>query len=148
MPEPDLRRLPETPVSRHPAADHDRGSGIRRLGRLDPLQERVHDRLLVAGGQVGPLLVADRLAFADLVEEGGLDAAEAEVQPRGPRPGEGDGLRVTGRRQLVDRGPTRKGQAQDARALVEGLAGRIVTGPADHGDVAVWLPTDEVAVTA
>src|SRR6202158_1244463 len=97
---------------------------------------------------MGPLLVADRLAFADLVEEGGLDAAEAEVQPGSPWPGERHRPRVAGCRQLVDRWAAGKGQAQDAGTFVERLPSGVVARAADHGDLPVRLPTDQVAVTA
>src|SRR5205807_6783041 len=156
MAKPRLGRLAKTSVTRDAAADDDRRDGpptltLPRKGGgkycgLDPLQEGVDDRFLVAGGQVGALLLTDRLAFADLVEQGGLDAAEAEVQSWCPRARERDGLRVAARRQFVDRGAAGKGQAQNARALVEGFSSGVVARPADHGDLAVRLPSDEVTV--
>src|SRR5207244_2864894 len=94
------------------------------------------------------LLLAERFALADLIEQSRLDTAEAEVQPRRPRPREGHRARVAAGRQLVDRRTPREGQAQDARAFVERLPRGIVARPADHRDLAVRLPSDKVAVAA
>src|SRR6202022_3242510 len=116
------------------------------LGGLDPLQQGVDYRLLVAGGQVGAVLVGNRRPFADLVEQRGLDAAEAKVEAGRAGSRKANRARIALRGQGIDRRATRKRQAEDARALVEGLPRRIVDRSTDHRDAAVLVPADQGAV--
>src|SRR5438132_10389369 len=140
--------LAKTAIARDAAAEHDRWRRVGSLGRLDAQQEGIDDRLLVAGGEIGALLLGDRGAFADLVEQRRLHTAEAEVEAGSAWPRKADRPRISLRRQRVDRGAAGKRQTQDARPLVEGLASGIIECPADHADAAVRMPSDQVAVAA
>src|SRR5205823_8259857 len=65
--------------------------GLHRLGCLNTLEQRVDDRFLVARRQIGARLLAELNTLASLVEQRRLDATEAEVEARCPRPWEGQG---------------------------------------------------------
>src|SRR5207245_1099695 len=104
--------------------------------------------LLIAGRQIRTLLLGQRRPLPHLVEQGSLDAAEAEVEAGCARPREGDCPRIARRRQLVNRRTAGEWQTQDPRALVERLPRRVVPGAPDHRDAAVLLPADQVAVPA
>ena len=71
------QRGPQLRVGRH-AADDRHAIGA---GGLDPLDERTHDRALVARGQVGAAILQLAGVIAQLVEEGGLHTREREVEP-------------------------------------------------------------------
>ena len=102
------------------------GLGVQRA--LDADHQRLDDRVLVARGEVGGaargLLLPE---VADLVEQRGLQAREREVQPGHPRGRrEGERGRVAVRGELGQRRPAGVAEAEQPRALVERLAGRVV----------------------
>ena len=69
------------------------------------------------------------LAAAQVVEQRGLEAAEAEAAAAGHGAREADVARVAARRQLVELPAARVAEAEQPGAFVEGLAGRVVHGP-------------------
>src|SRR5438445_9010 len=52
--------LTKAAIARDAAAEHDRWRRVGSLGRLEAQQEGIDDRLLVAGGEIGALLLGDR----------------------------------------------------------------------------------------
>src|SRR5205823_13339162 len=99
-----------------------------RQSRLSALQQRIDDGLLIAGRQIRTLLLGQRRPLPHLVEQGGLDAAEAEIEAGCARPREGDCSRIARCRELVNRRAAGEWQTQDPRTLVERLARRVVPG--------------------
>src|ERR1700736_5832170 len=67
-PEAFLRGLAQPPVPGHAAAEHDRRRRVLGLRCLDPLEQRVDDRFLVAGREVGALLLAKLAPLTGFVE--------------------------------------------------------------------------------
>ena len=67
----------------------------------------------------------------------GLQPGEGEVGLAGHRPRERDRVAVAAAREAVDRGTARVAEPEEARDLVERLAGRVVDGLAEHLVVAV-----------
>ena len=130
----------------NPSSQDDSCNRFRSQRRLDALEQRVHDRLLVAGSQVGTLLICQVTQLADLVQEGGFHPAEAEVESRCARTREGERPRIPALGQPVYRRPSGKRQPEDPGALVECLPRCVVTGAPHHLDGAMFLPADEVAV--
>ena len=102
--------------------------GRQVLGRrLRALDERPHDRALVRRGEIGAAaleLVGSEVA--DRVEERRLEAREREVEPGNARDRERVGLGITLARETVELGAAGVAEAEQARTLVEGLAGRVV----------------------
>src|SRR5438128_3247498 len=141
-------RLAQSPVARDAAAEHDRRRRLLSLSRLNALQQRIDDGLLVAGRQVRALLLGQRGPLPHLVEQRGLDAAEAEVEAGCTRSRKSDSPRIARCRELVNRRAAGEWQTEDPRTLVEGLPCCIVEGAANHRDVAVLLAADKVAVPA
>src|SRR4029077_13892382 len=90
---------------------------------LDAPRERLDDRTLVGGREVGaPALRVLLPQRSQLVEQGGLQAAEGEVEPRDLLRGrKRERLGVAVLRQLLQRRPARKAEPEHPRALVERL---------------------------
>src|ERR687885_2801947 len=140
---------PELRVRRHTAADgHPPGSlALDRVG--EPAHERIDDRPLVRGGEVGP--PAPRLRFTqvpDRVEQGGLQPAEAEVQGAGGRPRQVERLWVAISGEPVELRAARVAEPEQASPLVERLAGSVVEGLTQHLVRSELLDPSEEGVTA
>ena len=113
------------------AADDRDAVGARRL---DPLDERAHDRPLVARGQVrAPRceLVVTQLPHG--VEQRGLQPREREVEAGDARDREVVRLGIAVAREQVELTPAGIPEAEEARALVERLAGGVVERRSEHG---------------
>ena len=99
----------------------------------EPLDERAHDRALVARGEIGaPRVELVRREVAHGVEQRRLEPGEREVEPGHARDREGERLRVALAREPVDLGAARVAEAEQPRALVERLAGRVVERRPEH----------------
>src|SRR5438105_1334124 len=139
----------ELRVGRDPADDGD----PLRAGRLDSLErppdQRADDRALVARGEVGaaPLELVGR-EVANGVEERRLQAGEGEVEARDARNGERVGLRIALVRETVERGAAGVAEAEQPRALVEGLARRVVDGRPDAAEAVPLAHVEEQRVPA
>ncbi len=126
-------------VGGHAAAEGEPGSGLRRERALDAQDQRLDDRVLVGGGEVGcaPLrLLLPQVAHR--VEQRRFQAGEGEVQAghaRGDR--EREGGRVAVRGELRQRRAARIAEAEQPCALVERLAGGVVERAAQHRVAAV-----------
>src|ERR1700730_3053907 len=123
----------------------------RRLRqRLVQLHEqRLYDRLLEGGGQVGPLCRTRRVAeVTQPVQKGGLQAAEAVFETWEDGPRQRLSGRVAGARQPVEGGPTRVAEPKHSSGFVERLAGGIVSRSSDDLEAAVLWHPDEVRVGA
>ena len=87
--------------------------------------------------------------LSHVVDHGGLEPGEGEVVALAEhRPGEPDrgGIAIGG--EAVDGGAARIAEAEEAGNLVEGLAGGVVDGLAEHLVAAVVLHDDEQRVAA
>src|SRR5204862_6156514 len=95
--------------------------------RLDALDERPHDRALIARREIGaaPLELV-RPKVADGVEKRRLQPREREVETRHTRHGKRVGLRIALPRERVERRAARVREAEQARPLVERLTGGVV----------------------
>ncbi len=144
----DLR--PQAGICGHPAGEeHLPGAiALRRRGRV--ADEGIDHSLLVAGCEVGEAFLIARGALRlDLPHEGGLEAAEAEVEAPGDRgPGESDCARVAGLRGGVERRASGVGQSEHAGSFVEGFAGGIIARPAEDLVFAKVCHQQDVAVSA
>src|SRR5919201_6432470 len=113
---------------RRDAADNGDPLRASRLGGLErPADERADDRALVARGEVGaaPPELGGR-EVADGVEERRLEPGEGEVEARHARDGERVRLRIALACEPVERRAAGVAEAEQPRALVEGLACRVV----------------------
>src|SRR3954451_23780950 len=141
-------RRPQLGVRRHAADDGD-PLGARLLGGLErPRDERAHDRPLVARGQIGTPRLELVPEPAHLVQQCGLHAREREVEPRHARDREVEGLGVALAREPVDLRPARIAEPEQARALVERLAGRVVERGPERLEGAVLAHVHEQRVPA
>src|SRR3989304_5290411 len=128
------------------AAGEEDAARVERLGGADGLpDEDVDDGGLEGGGDVGD----GRPGLLGGAGDSRLEAAEAEVgaasqpgagQARRPRPGRA--------RPALDGGAAGEAEAEDARRLVERLAGGVVARAADEAVAAAALGEDELAVAA
>ena len=116
---------------------------------LRALDEGADDRPLVRGREVGApsleLLVPE---VAHLVEERRLEAREREVEPGHPGHREVERLGIALLRKAVDRGPARVAEPEQARALVERFAGRVVERRAEDVEPGVVLHVEQERVAA
>src|SRR5207248_1406681 len=104
--------------------------------------------IVIEAGQVFKWLGLGKAQAGIGVERRRIGATEPEVAARWPRPWEGQGTWIALLGETVDGRPAGKGQPENARALIECLAGGIVASPSNHVNGAVCTPADEVAVTA
>src|SRR5919198_2649255 len=143
------QRGTELRVGRDAADDGD----LLRAGRLGGLEraadERADDRALVARGEIGapPLELGGR-EVADGVEKCRLQPREGEVESRDARDREGVGLRIALAREPVEGGAARIAEAEEACALVEGLAGGVVDRRPDPAEAAVLAHVEKQRVAA
>ena len=142
--------LAQRAVGRDAAADREPVEAGLLERALDPQRERLDDRPLVGRGEVGAALGRPLLAeVADLVEQRGLQAGEGEVQAGdAARDREGEGVRVALLRQPLERRAAGVRQAEQPRALVEGLAGGVVERRAEDREAVVVLDAREERVAA
>ncbi len=86
--------------------------------------------------------------FLHIIEDGGLDAAETEIEVRLAQQGTGkiDGRRIPLGRQAVDQHAARIGEPEQLGHLVEGLTGGVVQGPAQGPIAADAVDPVEVGV--
>src|SRR5919197_1333013 len=142
-------RRPQLGVRRHAADDGD-PLGARRLRRLErPPDERAHDRPLVARGEIGPAALELRgREVAHRVEQRRLEAGEGEVEAGHARDGKVIGARIALAREAVERGAARIAESEQARALVEGLAGGVVDRRPDAAEAALVAHVEEQRVPA
>src|SRR5919206_253199 len=143
------QRAAELRVGRDASDDGD-PLGAGRLGGLErPADERADDRTLVARREVGPApLELGGREVADGVEKRRLQTGEGEVEARHAGHGEGVGLRIALAREAVERGAPRVAQAEEARALVEGLTRRVVDRRPDPAKAGPLAHVEEQGVPA
>ena len=137
-------------VGRDAAGDRERVAA-RRVERVaGALDERRDDRLLVAGGEVAARRVRAVAELGDRARERRLEPRERDVAARAPgeRARERLAARIPAARELLERGTSRVGQAEQARALVERLARRIVERPAERHQLAGRRHVEEQRVPA
>ena len=121
-------QLAQAPVGRHAAPERDGRHALGDRRRDQPVGERPHDGLLVRGGEVGALALAQVAGLAEGVEQRGLHPREREVtggaalEPDREAVGGG----VAPARQALQRGAARVAEAEQPRALVDGLPRRVV----------------------
>src|SRR5207249_4102626 len=84
----------------------------------------------------------------DRVEERGLHAREGEVEPRDVRDREGERLRIALAREAVERAAAGVAEPEEARALVEGLARRVVDRRPETREASVVTHVEEERVAA
>ena len=114
-------------VGRHAAADRQPLEPGLGQCTLDADRQRLDDRALIGGGQIGPPAVGLLPEIAHLVEQGGLQPREREVEAGQPSSGwELERVRVAVASQPLERGAARIAEAEQPRALVERLAGGVV----------------------
>src|SRR6266516_2208510 len=141
------QRRAELRVRGHAADDGDLlgARALRSLAR--PLDERADDGPLVARGEVGaPLVDLSVPKCANLVQERRLEAGEGEVEAGDARDREVVGVGVALAGQPVELGTARIAEAEQAGALVEGLAGGVVDGRTEHGVPAALANVEEQRV--
>src|SRR5919198_974117 len=139
----------ELRVRRDPADDGDPLGAGRLRGLERPPDERADDRALVARGEIGaaPLELLRR-EVADHVEERRLQAGEGEVEAGHARDGERVRLRVALAREPVERAAARVAEPEQPRALVEGLAGRVVDRRSDAAEAGALPDVEKERVAA
>src|ERR687887_156502 len=139
----------ELRVRRDPADDGDPLGAGRLRGLERPPDERADDRALVARGEIGaaPLELLRR-EVADRVEERRLQAGEGEVEAGHARDGERVRLRVALAREPVERAAARVAEPEQPRALVEGLAGRVVDRRSDAAEAGALPDVEKERVAA
>ena len=140
------RRLAQHRVSGNAADDGERAGAGRLDGLGRPLDQGADDRRLIGGGQVG----GRAAAVANGAGERGLQAAEREVVAGAAHHRRRKGVRgrVAARRQLLEGRAARIAEPEQAGALVERLARRVVEAAPDHRHVAARLDRREQRVPA
>jgi len=137
-------------VGGHAAADRHPAQALL-LGAAHRLaHELVDDGLLVGGGDRGAQRLAGRLrlVLAQVVQQGRLQAAEAEVEALRQAARKGHRRRLATRRQQVELATAGVGQAQQTGALVEGLAGGVVERAPDDAELHSLLDHRQQRVAA
>ena len=144
------RRSRSGPLAATPPPIARRSAAAALQRALAALGERLDDRVLVARREVRRALARAVLAeVAHLVEQRGLHAREREVQPvEAARDREGERLRVAVAGELLERRAAGERQAEQARALVERLAGGVVERAAEDVEGRVVLDAREQRVAA
>jgi hypothetical protein len=142
-------RCSQLGVRSHPADDGDLlGAGLIR-GRPRPLDESPNNRTLVARGEIRtPSLQLARVEVAHRVEQSRLHAREGEVETADARDREVVGLGVALPCEPIDRRTARVAEAEQAAALVEGLACRVVEGRAEASSLGVIVDVEEERMAA
>jgi hypothetical protein len=116
-------------------------------GSVELLEQGFDDRPLERGGKVGAVLLRDRVAqVTQAVQQRGLEAAEAVLQAGQRRFGQRLPVGVALAGEAVEGGAAGEAEAEHARRLVEGLAGRVVAGAADDLEASVLRHPDHVRV--
>src|SRR5450759_769326 len=121
----------------HPAGDDNLRVGMVFQGCVQLLQQRLDHRAFEAGRQVRLVLFGHGAAeVAQAVEKRRLQAAEAVLETWEGRFRERLPAGVAGPRQTVEGRPARVAETKHPGRLVECLAGRVVSSPADHLEAA------------
>ena len=123
-------------VGRHAADDRQGCAPAVVQERLGALDELLHDRRLIGGGQIGAHRGQIVAQLAHGAQERRLQAREREVVPGLPAQDvrKREPPRIAVARDELERGTAGLAQAEEARALVEGLAGGVVERAAEtHG---------------
>ena len=142
--------LAQRPVGRHPAADGQALQPGLAQPALDAHRERLDDRVLVGRREVGaPGLRPRRPGRAPCRAAAVFSPAKEKSRPghaRGDREVVGAGIALGG--QALERGAAGIGQAEHARALVEGLAGGVVERAPEDRVARVVLDAGQEGVSA
>ena len=127
-------RVRTAPLAATPPPIDSRSRPVAAKCPLDAQRQRLDDRPLIGGGQVGPPLQRLGLAkIAHLVHERGLQPGEREIQPGQTLRGrEGKRAGITLSRQPLERRAARVAEAEQPSPLVERLAGGVVERLAEH----------------
>ena len=127
-------------------------TAIRRAGLLRglarALDECADDRALVRSGEVCAARVELLAEVADGVQQRRLHAREGEVEPGHARDGKRERLRVALTREPVDRRAAGIAEPEQARALVERLAGSVVECRAEDVPARVLVHVQQQRVPA
>ena len=138
---------PQAGVRGHAAAEHERPGTVSSAAATSFVDQHVDDRLLERRGDVGDRCVG-------LAAHGGAPPRSSgpRTRSRAVAAASGAGTRSLRRRPSRARrsiaGPARIAEAEEARDLVERLAGGVVDGLAEDAVAAVALDHDEHRVTA
>ncbi len=123
------QRSAQTGVGGHAAGDGHLAQALTGGTVYGLVNQLLNDGRLVRSGDVGAVrLDLGGVPAAQIVEQGGLETAEAEVAAARHGAGEGGEARVALSGQQIELLAAGVAQPEKARALVEGLAGGVVHG--------------------